>query len=104
MKNAKKHRLIAYDVCDGKNLKKLHRYLSSKAFALQYSVFLATCTQTELETIIEDISIIINPATDDIRIYTLPATPHITVLGKAVFPDGITIDKLLPDQFQDDRR
>jgi len=102
MKNKPKYRLIAYDIKDPKTLQKLNRYLKDIAFSIQYSVFINKSTLGQIEDVIQDISVIINPRTDDVRIYTLPDNPEITVLGSNNFPSGVNIFDITPVKFNHD--
>jgi CRISPR-associated protein Cas2 len=64
--------LICYDISDNKRLQRLGRRLEKIAIRIQYSVFYApSVTQEGLFDIMETIDEIIEPAEDDVRIYTV---------------------------------
>lgn len=83
-----KQYIICYDICDEKRLSKIHRYLIKKAMPIQYSVFYAELTPSQVEQIVEDL-IYLHHTQDDIRIYTVKnfkqsifigKTPNVTIL------------------------
>ena len=83
--------LICYDIADPRRLGRVHRYLRGRAVPVQYSVFMAELTSTQLDAIIEGLGERINSRYDDIRIYRLPGKPRIIGLGQSCFPDGILL-------------
>lgn len=75
--------IIAYDISDHKRLSRIARYLEKVAFRIQYSIFLLPkASQKELNSIKENITKLINPDFDDVRIYTI--IENGIHLGKAI--------------------
>lgn len=83
--------LLAYDIADRKRLAKVHRTLKRVGIPLQYSVFLVPGTQAMLESLLLELSDIIVPSDDDIRLYTLPAHLQVSQLGRQRMSDGILL-------------
>ena len=83
------HLLIGYDITSPKRLGKLFRRLKQYGIPIQYSLFLCDLTRTRLGDCIIMIESIIDPATDDVRIYPLPENLWSFRMGRAVFPEGI---------------
>ena len=86
--NAPRLHLICYDIADPRRLGRVHRYLTTQATPLQYSVFVANLGRWDVEEILDEIDSIIDPAEDDVRIYPLPSSPRVESLGCSMFPDG----------------
>ena len=89
--NAIKSWLIAYDVADPRRLARLHRYLKSKAVPVQYSVFVTRASAVQIGAIRSALADLIDPKTDDVRIYQVPDSPELVVLGTKALPDGIQL-------------
>lgn len=87
--NQPKSHIIAYDIADTRRLGRIHRYLKKIAVPVQYSVFLIPCSSARLQDIKEDLEQMIDPKKDDIRLYTLPENPDITVMGRQGAAPGI---------------
>jgi CRISPR-associated protein Cas2 len=75
--------IIAYDIADPQRLRQVHAFLVKHAHAVQYSVFLAVCTEKQLDRLLESISGQISPAVDDVRAYALPEWACVHFLGFA---------------------
>ncbi len=88
--NQPRQYLICYDIADPRRLTRVHRFLTTRAVALQYSVFSAILRRRELEDILENLDERIDPRKDDVRIYTLPDVPRVTAIGRSFLPEGIT--------------
>jgi CRISPR-associated protein Cas2 len=89
--NAVKSWLIAYDVADPKRLARVHRYLKSKAVPVQYSVFVTRASAVQIGAIRSALAKLIDLKTDDVRIYQVPDSPELVVLGTRALPDGIQL-------------
>lgn len=81
--------VICYDISDPKRLSRLHRLLTKCAVPLQYSVFLFRGDERQLGRWLEQAAGIIDPKTDDLRAYPLPARGIKARLGKPALPGGI---------------
>lgn len=77
--------LIAYDIADPRRLGAVARYLCKVASRVQYSVFVAQLTQSQLRLLWSELEEIIDPARDDIRAYPLPASGNVTLMGDQFF-------------------
>ncbi len=85
--------LICYDIADRRRLVRVHRFLTTRAVALQYSVFSAVLRRRELEDILENLEERIDAREDDVRVYPLPDAPQATTIGRSFLPEGITLIK-----------
>lgn len=81
--------VVAYDIADPRRLVQVHRFLQERAYPVQYSVFLGTFSEPDLNALLEGLAKIIHPRKDDVRVYPLPTTPDIESLGRPVLPDGV---------------
>lgn len=73
--------LICYDIAHPKRLRKIYSFLRRKYTHIQYSVFFGRIDEAELTDLITELSKRINQKEDDIRIYPLPSTIKVDVLG-----------------------
>lgn len=80
--------LIGYDIRSQRRLQKVHRLMMGHAVPIQYSIFLLTGTQEELQRCIEAVKPVLKPE-DDLRCYRLPSSGFRARLGPAVFPEGL---------------
>jgi len=83
--------LIAYDIADPRRLARVHRYLKSEAVPVQYSVFVARATAGKVGGIKSALADLIDPGTDDVRIYLVPERPELSYLGTKALPEGILL-------------
>ena len=64
--------LICYDISDTKRLAKLARYLEKISLRVQNSIYLMpNTTPTHIQTIAQEIAVMIDAQADDVRIYTI---------------------------------
>ncbi len=77
--------LVAYDIADPRRLGAVARYLCKVAYRVQYSVFVAQLSRTQLSLLLSDLKQIIDPVQDDIRAYPLPASGNFTLMGEQFF-------------------
>lgn len=89
--NEPRNWLIAYDIADPKRLQRVHRFLSSQAVPVQYSVFATRSSPMKTGLIRAGLAAIIDEREDDVRIYPVPEPADLAVLGKKAFPDGLSI-------------
>lgn len=92
--------LIAYDITCPKRLGRLHRYLLKIGMPIQYSVFYLTMDERKLEQCLQQAQSYIDPKSDDLRCYPLPARGLRQRVGKASLPAGIQWTGL-PEQWSD---
>ena len=86
----RKHYLIAYDVACSKRLRKVHKYLSDRGFALQYSVFVVHDYSSNCQTILSELSDFIDHDDDALVCMTLHTQSPVVKFGKST-PDGIFV-------------
>jgi CRISPR-associated protein Cas2 len=83
--------LIAYDIGDKRRLAHLHRFLCGHATPVQYSVFLARTSASQMGGLVKDIEERIDQREDDVRIYRIPEPTEAFVQGRCMLPDGILL-------------
>lgn len=111
MKNHQRQYLICYDIANPRRLQRVHRTVSKAAMAVQYSVFLAAFTDSELDELLRSLQKEIERSEDDIRAYPVDPKGAIT-LGSSSLPNdillipfpklGMTRGKGVPDDDADD--
>lgn len=87
--------IIAYDIADKKTLVRVHKVLSSFAVALEKSVFFCCTDRARAIYRLAGVASLINPKTDDLRCYELPATANSLRLGAPTLPEDIVLGDLL---------
>ncbi len=88
--------VICYDVRCPRRLGRIHRALKGQALALQYSVFLFSGTEGQLQRCLAQLERLMDTQQDDIRAYPLPARGLRWCLGQPVLPEGIYWGGLAP--------
>jgi CRISPR-associated protein Cas2 len=83
--------IIAYDIAEPRRLRQVHAYLVKHAHALQYSVFLAMVTESQLQRILAGLAGQINHNADDIRAYPVPENAVPICLGLAQSRDWLLL-------------
>ncbi|MCS7042807.1 MAG: CRISPR-associated endonuclease Cas2 [Bryobacteraceae bacterium] len=86
--------IIAYDIAEPRRLRQVHAYLVKHAYALQYSVFLAVCTDRQLERILAGLAGQIHHGMDDVRAYPLPEGAEPVCLGVMYSSDFVLLEGL----------
>lgn len=86
--------IIAYDITEPRRLRQVHAYLVKHAHALQYSVFLAVCTERQLDRILAGLAGQIHHGLDDVRAYPLPEGAEPVCLGTMYASDFILLEGL----------
>ncbi len=82
--------LISYDITDEKRLNRICRYLKGKGIHLQKSVFFCFLDKKELTEIITDLRTMIDPCSDDVRIYPVIYDFNEIALGdNEILPPGV---------------
>lgn len=87
----KKTWIIAYDISAPGRLLRVHKYLSKRAFALQYSVFAADLTDKRLAKLLKDITELIDEKEDDVRCYAVPSGIDARIFGAGRLPKGVYV-------------
>ena len=73
--------LVCYDITDPRRWRKVYRYLKREGVPVQYSVFMVDVGWTEFQKLKKDLSEMIHPEFDDVRIYPLPRAVREKTLG-----------------------
>ncbi len=81
--------IICYDIANPRRLGRVHRALKRLATPLQYSVFLFTGSEQQLQRCLEQLASIIDHRADDLRAYPLPERGLRYSQGPAAIPEGI---------------
>lgn len=87
--------LIGYDITSPKRLRRVHRFLCARAFAVQYSLFIAAWTEREFAAYWADLAGLIDPRRDDVRAWPVPENPWVARIGPGL-PDGVLAAILRP--------
>lgn len=91
--------IIAYDITEPRRLCRVHRFLRKHAVPVQYSVFATFDTPARIGQLRAELAELIDPRTDDVRIYPVPANPELSVLGTKALPEGVLLlsrERVLP--------
>ncbi len=84
--------LIAYDITNERRLNKICRYLKGEGLHLQKSVFFCVLGFDEVQKIKAELAAMIDPVTDDIRIYPVLFDFNALALeDNQSLPPGITV-------------
>ena len=82
--------LICYDVSESpRRLVRLHRRLAELAVPIQYSVFCGLFTPAQTKAVLRRIAGIIDARKDDVRLYPVPRSPSVILLGRPILPEGL---------------
>lgn len=81
--------IICYDISNPRRLGRVFRFLKKIAVPLQYSVFLFTGDDRQLDRCLEKAAKLIDEKEDDLRAYPLPSRGFKARLGKPALPEGI---------------
>lgn len=91
MSNRRRVYLICYDIADPRRLIRVGRFMSKRAWRVQYSVFVAELRPSRLDALLDELADLINPREDDVRAYPLPGRGEAALLGTQMFPPGIML-------------
>jgi CRISPR-associated protein Cas2 len=83
--------LVCYDITEPKRLVRVHRFLREEGMPVQYSVFTAQLSSKALHRLLGGLRRRIDPRTDDVRVYPLPARRERLCLGRQFFPDDVML-------------
>jgi CRISPR-associated protein Cas2 len=84
--------LIAYDITNERRLNRTCRYLKGKGLHLQKSVFFCVFSFDEVQKAKAELTSMIDPVTDDIRIYPVLFDINTIAMGdNELFPPGISV-------------
>ncbi len=94
--------LLAYDVADRRRLSRVAAIAESHGVRVQYSLFVMRLTPAARKALVAELSRVIDPREDDVRIYPLPARPAWELYGRAMWPEGISLSGLWPAHGDED--
>jgi CRISPR-associated protein Cas2 len=106
--NERRTWLIAYDIRDDARLRRVHRYVKSRALPVQYSVYVADASATQIRRVHSDLARLVDQRVDDVRIYQLPTPGNVATLGRPLIGDGLrlltgtTLDRVIEGNRVDD--
>lgn len=83
--------LVCYDISDRKNWARVFKLLKKHGVPLQYSVFMVTTHTAAIGSLAAQLATMINPKTDDVRIYRLTENAWTYTAGNAIVPADILI-------------
>jgi CRISPR-associated protein Cas2 len=83
--------VISYDIADPSRLARVHRRLRNEGLPLQYSVFHVCLPERTLRELLSELSGLIEPREDDIRVYPLPDSVECRFLGQQMFPEDVML-------------
>ncbi|MFM2318656.1 MAG: CRISPR-associated endonuclease Cas2 [Pseudomonadota bacterium] len=83
--------IVTYDIANPKRLRRIHRFLKKVALPLQYSVFLIEADAQRIEQLKTQLTTMIHPREDDIRIYPLPNQPDWCAVGRPLWGEGMLL-------------
>lgn len=88
--------IISYDITEPRRLRQVHGFLTKHAHAVQYSVFLAVCTERQLDRLLASLEGQISPTLDDVRAYPLAEWARPVCIGETHPQDWILTGEDLP--------
>lgn len=93
--NDRSYFVLVYDIAADKRRLKIAKAMESVGERVQYSVFEAWLTETELQKVLKRVKKVLNEKEDSLRIYRLCETCRAKVqrlgVGGAVEPPGVMI-------------
>lgn len=78
--------LVCYDIRDKKRLSHVFRFLKKQGVPVQYSVFLVDASAVKMRRMLVELGLLIDPRSDDVRAYGLPAHPQYDTIGQSMLP------------------
>ena len=91
MRHQQKAWLVAYDICQPRRLRSVHRQLRKEGVPAQYSAFTVEADDEQIERLLARLRLLIDEREDDLRAYHLPASCTVWSLGAQQWPDGICL-------------
>ncbi len=81
--------VVAYDIRDARRWRRVYACLKRRGVRLQYSVFLVRSGKVGMDRILAQLSDVIDPRRDDVRIYPVPAAAEWTWIGGGPLPEAV---------------
>ncbi|MCX9157924.1 CRISPR-associated endonuclease Cas2 [Niveibacterium sp. 24ML] len=91
--------LIAYDISQPRRLRQVHRLMREEGIPVQYSAFILTASDRQLDHLLADLRELIDPTCDDVRAYHIPQRCAVWSLGRNSLPSGILLDAAIAAKF-----
>ena len=82
-------RLLCYDICDPKRLRKVHRITSKTMISIQYSVFYAELSDAEAIDLLSELEAVIDVSHDKVHFYRIKSTEDHISIGPSLQSLGI---------------
>ena len=89
--NEKLPHLLAYDISNPRRLYRVAKIAAGWGLRVQYSLFILWISPAERVQLLDELGTVINPATDDIRLYPLPQKAKWTHIGRTPLATGATL-------------
>ncbi len=83
--------LVAYDICEPRRLRRVHKHLRKEGVPAQYSAFTVEADDVQIEQLLAKLKALIDERVDDLRAYHLPASCTVWSLGSQQWPDGLCL-------------
>ncbi|MBS97681.1 MAG: CRISPR-associated endonuclease Cas2 [Oceanospirillaceae bacterium] len=83
------HYLVCYDIADPRRLGRVGRLSRKEGIPFQYSVVYLQCDEAALDSFLERLEHLIDPAEDDVRAYRITSPRTIRFLGEPILPEGL---------------
>lgn len=84
--------LVTYDISKPRNWSRVFKLLKKEGVPIQYSVFLVTSSDVKIAALVMQLAKLIDPKTDDVRIYKIPENAWSLTMGTAIIPDYLWLD------------
>lgn len=91
MSNQQTAWLVAYDICEPRRLRRVHRLLRKEGVAAQYSAFMVEGNDDQILHLLARLRTMIDKCADDIRVYHLPQRCTVWSLGTQQWPQGMSL-------------
>ncbi len=83
--------VVAYDIRDARRLAKVHKRTIAVGLRLNYSVYAADLDGRAKAALVADLSRLIDPAVDDVRLYRVPRPPRGAWFGPLPMADDLLL-------------
>ncbi len=83
--------LLAYDICEPRRLRRVHRLMRKQGVAAQYSAFMVEANDDQITELLARLRSLIDTRVDDVRAYHLPQRCTVWSLGTQQWPQGISL-------------
>lgn len=84
-------KLLFYDICDPKRLRKVHRITSQTMMAVQKSVFYAELTEVQADNLLDELRQVIDITCDKVSMFRVRGVDTQINLGPTLQSEGVFI-------------